>query len=163
MGGFNWKKIGGAQIFGRGRYLKDGNYKLTILKMYTIETRNKGSAFIVDFNVNESDNPDIQEGQKRNWYQALKDKDIAFSAIKEFMLAAFSIDQSNEDELKEFEDGLDEMMEEFADEKWKELPDKEHPLHGRPIGVSCFTKQTKEKGEDFTVHTWEPWDGEAAD
>lgn len=158
---FNWKKIGGAQIFGRGRYLKDGNYKLTVLKMYTIETRDKGAAFIVDFKVNESDNPEIQEGQTRNWYQALRDKDIAFSAIKEFMLNLFNIDQSNKEELKEFEDGLDELMAEVADEDWKDKPEDEHPLHGKTIGVSCFTKETKGKGEPFTVHDWEPWEGES--
>jgi hypothetical protein len=162
MGSFNWKKIGGAQIFGRGRYLKDGEYKLTILKTYTIETRDKGPAFIVDFTVNESDNPEILVDQKRNWYQALKDKDIAFPAIKEFMLALFGIDMADKEQLEEFEAGLDEMMEAIADEEWKDKPDEDHPLFGKTVGVSCFTKETRKNKEPFTVHTWEPWDGEAS-
>jgi hypothetical protein len=157
--GFNWKKVGQAQVFGRGKYLKDGEYKLKLLKMYTIETRKKGAALIVDFLVMESSNDEIKEGTKRNWYQGLQDKDIAFPAVKEFMQALYDVNLEDSEEVEEFEDNLDGILEKATLEKWQNLDDKKHPLHGKTIAVECYTKETK-NGQDFTVHTWSPWDGE---
>lgn len=155
MAGMNWSRIKDAQVFGRGQYLKPGNYKLRVLKMFTIRTRKKGDAFIVDFEVIESDNPEIKVGSTRNWYQGLGDEDIAFPAIKEFMLRLFGFEEDEGDE--EFEDSLDELLETCADDKWKNEEDEDHPLHGKTIAVECYMKETQ-KGNPFTVHNWSVYD-----
>lgn len=159
MSGFNWKKVGQAQVFGRGRYLKDGRYTLRFLKMYTIETRKSGHALVAEFNVESSNNDEIPEGTKRNWYQSLGDKDIAFPAVKEFMLSLLNVDQEDEDEMEEFDSKLDVRLEKYSDSKWQNLDAKKHPLHGRLINCECYIKETK-KGGEFTVHDWSPCDDE---
>lgn len=155
--GFNWKKLKDAKVFGKGNYLEPGNYKLRVLKMFTKETRSNGDALIVDLEVLESDNDKIPVGQKRNWYQGLRDQDIAFPAIKEFLIALFDVDESDEKELGEFEESLGDLMEECSDEKWEKKKDEEHPLNGKTIAVECFMKRTK-GDKDFTVHKWSAWD-----
>ena len=158
--GYNWKKLKNAEVYGRGQYLKAGfQYHLKLLKMFTFKTRNKGSALIVDFEVMDSTCPDIPVGQVRNWYQSLKDEDIAFSAIKEFLLQLFDIDQADSEELEEFENGMEELMETCADEEWQEKPAEDHPLNGKTIKVDTWEKITKENNKPFTVHDWSPWDG----
>jgi len=152
MAGMNWRNIGSAQVFGRGQYLKEGNYKLRLLKMFTIKTRKKKNALIVDFEVLESDNPAIKEGGTRNWFQDLSDEDIAFPEIKKFMLKLFGF-QDNDDGVEEFEDKLEDLLEVCADDKWKDEDDEDHPLHGRTIDVECWMKETR-GGKDFTVHDW---------
>lgn len=156
MAGMNWKRIKDAQVYGRGNYLKPGNYKLRLLKMFTITTRKKKDALIVDFEVLESDNPDIKEGGTRNWFQDLSDEDIAFPAIKDMMLRLFGF-EDGDDGIEEFEDQLDDLMEVCADDKWKNEEDEEHPLHGKTIAVECFMKETR-SGKDFTVHNWSVWE-----
>lgn len=156
---FNWKKLKDAKVFGKGNYLDPGNYKLKVLKMFTKETRSNGSALIVDFEVVESDNDKVPVGQKRNWYQGLADQDIAFPAIKEFLLALFDIDQSDDEEVENFEEKLPKLMEECGDEKWEKKSEEDHPLNGKTIAVECFMKKTR-GDKDFTVHKWSPWDGE---
>src|SRR5690606_28374806 len=156
--GYDWGGVKDADIFGRGRYLKDGKYKLKLLKMFTYETRNKGAALIVDFEVMDSDNDEIAVGSKRNWWQGLSDKDIAFPAVKEFMISLFNVNLSDPEEEKQFSEELPEVLEKATDEKWKDKPDDEHPLHGMTIAVECYTKQTVKKKVDFTVHDWEPWE-----
>jgi hypothetical protein len=152
--GMNWSKVGKATIFDRGSYLDPGHYRLKMLKMYTIETRNKGFALIVELEVLESSNDNIPVGATKNWYQGLNDKDIGFSAIKEFMMYLLGIRQKNKEEFEQFEAGLEELMEESSDEKWKVEDAEDHPLHGHTILVECFMKKTKSDA-DFTQHKWD--------
>lgn len=158
MAGYNWKKLKNAEVFGRGQYLKAGfQYKLKFLKMFTLKTRNKGQALIVDFEVMESTCPEIPVGQVRNWYQSLQDEDVAFPSIKEFLLQLFAIDQSNEEEVEKFEDKMEDLMEECADDAFREKDASEHPMNGMHIQVTTWEKETQ-KGKPFTVHDWAPWD-----
>lgn len=155
--GYNWKSLKNAEVFGRGQYLKPGKFRLKLNKMYTIATRKKGNALIVEFEVLESSTEQIPVGGVRNWYQGLADQDVAFPAIKEFLIELFGIDQTDESQVAMFEDGLDELMEECADDIWKTKKPEEHPLHGKTIAVECYMKETN-NGRDFTVHNWEAWE-----
>lgn len=157
--GMNWSKVGKAEIFERGSYLDKGNYKLTLLKCYTMTTRKKKDVFIAELKVEESSNDEIPVGSKRSWYQDLSDEDIAFPAIKEFFMYLMQIDRSDKEAMQEFSDGLEELLDEVTDEDWKNKSEEDHPLHGTPIAVECYMKETQ-KGNDFTVHDWEIWDGE---
>jgi len=130
--------------------------------MYTIETRKSGHALVSEFSVEESSTDEIPEGSKRNWYQSLSDKDIAFPAVKEFMLSLLNVNQEDEDEMEEFDSKLDSRLEKYSDSKWQNLDAKKHPLYGRLINCECYVKETK-KGGEFTVHDWSPCDDEEED
>lgn len=157
----DWSGVGKVEVYGnQGRYFPwNGDFKLRVIRTFTIQTRKKQDAFIVDFEVLESDTDSVKVGSIYNWYQDLSDEDIGFPAIKDFMLNLFNIDTSDEEELEEFEDNLEEMMEEAGDTKWskKNADVDEHPLNGRTIGLATSHKLTNQ-GKDFTIHDWYPWD-----
>ena len=161
----DWSGIGKVKVYGnQGKYLPpDGEFKLQILKTFTKKTRNKGDAFIVDYKILESDHDDVKEDQVYNWFQSLSDEDIAFPAIKGFMVNLLAIDEEDKEQVKEFEDSLEDLMEDVSDEKWEKMPAdklKKHPLHGLTIAVRTSNKVTKKSGKDFTVHDWSPWSPE---
>ena len=152
--GIDWGRVGKAKIFDKGSYLEPGRYTLKVLKAFTVETRDKGPALIVDFEVLESSNEDIQVGSVKNWYQSLSDKDIAFSEIKKFMKHLMHVSEADEDRWAEFEEQLPAIMEDVSQEKWRQQDAEDHPLNGEVIAVRCFHKKTR-KDNDFTVHDWE--------
>lgn len=159
---YNWSKIGEAEVFGKaGSYLPpDGDFKLKVIKAFTKKTRKSGDVFIVDFTVIESTHPEVAVGAKRNWFQSLEDRDVAFPAIKDFMLRLFNVTKKKDTpEYKEFSNNLDALMEEVGDEDWEEKDAAEHPLHGTTLGVETYNKVTK-KGNDYTVHNWYSWNPE---
>lgn len=139
--------LSSAKTFERGQYLDPGDYTLEIEKCFVKSTRSKGDAFIVEFKVLASTNEKHPVGASRNWYQGMRDKDIAFGAIKEFLAAVFKVDLKNEAQRKQLEAEI---------EKTAQAAVTENALKGVKVAVSCFVKKTKEKGEDFTVHSWKP-------
>lgn len=153
-----WNKLKNAEIFGnRGKYLKaDFSYKLRILKSYMFETRKKGDMFIVDFEVLKSNCPDIPKGDKRNWCQMMN-SDSAMGNIKAFLFALYGIDQDDEDLVEQFEDKLEEIMEEAGDEKWERKKEEDHPFYDMTIAVETVEVPTQ-AGGTFTVHKWEAWE-----
>jgi hypothetical protein len=97
-----------AKIFGTGVYLQpDQLYKLKVLKTEVIKTREKGDAFIADFEVIESTSPQDPVGSTRNMYiSLLKNKDTAFSNIVQFLVAALGVDYSTPDGKKFAEEDI---------------------------------------------------------
>ena len=162
----DWSNIGKAKVWGKqGRYFPPGGeFKLKVLRTYTIRTRNKGDAFIADFEVLESDHDDVEVGKVYNWYQGMQDEDIAFSSIKGFMLALLGIDDEDEEEMEEFDEKLPKLMEEAGSDHWntQKAEPEDHPLHGQTVALSTSHKTTKDD-KDFTVHDWEPWEPEESE
>lgn len=68
-------------------YLEPGAYTLEIQRVQELNTR-KGPAFVAEFRVLSSNNTAHKVGDAVSWYQKMVDKDIAFPAIKAFLLAA---------------------------------------------------------------------------
>lgn len=159
----DWSEVGKAKIWSsQGNYFpQDGSFKLRVIRSFTIKTRTKGDAFIVDFEVLESNHDEVKQGDTKNWYRSLQDPDIAFGNIKEFMMALLSIDDLDEDEMASFEEELPGLMEEAGSDEWnsKKMDVEEHPLNGRTIGLETRGVLTRE-GKEFTVHDWSPWDEE---
>lgn len=157
----NWKKIKDAEIYGRGSYLlPDQKYNLEILKCFTKQTRDNGPAFIVDFIVKGSSTDEIKPGTKKNWFQSMKDENMAFSSIKEFMINVLQVDTSDLDEYEQFCEKLPDLMELVSDEEWETKKAEDHPLHGKTVGVETELTITKKNNKEFTRHTWKFWDGE---
>lgn len=154
----DWKNIGKAKIFGSsGKYFPpDGEFRLRAVKSFSKETRKSGDAFIVDFEVLESDHDDVKVGQTYNWYQSTQDPDVAFPAIKQFVMTLFCVDEDDADMMEQFEEGLEDLMDEAGDSKWEKstVDATEHPFNGRQILLTTYSKITQKNGKEFTVHLW---------
>jgi len=149
-----FKGMKDAKLTERGNYLDDGSYDLEIEFVQLKNTRKAGDAFIVDCTVLASSNPKHPVGSKRNWYQSLKDKDIAFAAILEFAIAVFGFSQKkieDEPKIKELQAGIEEIMDQACD-KAKQV------LKGQKLHVEVETIKTKEKGLPFARHKFTPYE-----
>jgi hypothetical protein len=91
-----------AKINERNDYLEaDQKFLLKIKKTFVFETRDKGDAYIAEFEVvkTTSTNPKMAPGRSVSWYQGLTKKDVAFASIKLFCFACLGLDR-NKDEKK---------------------------------------------------------------
>lgn len=80
----------------RNDYLDaDQKFLLKVKKATVFETREKGDAYIAEFEIlkTTSQNPKMAPGRTVSWYQSLAKKDIAFGAIKLFCFAALGLDR----------------------------------------------------------------------
>jgi len=159
-----------ADLFQRGKFLTpDFVGVLEVTKTLAFQTRAHGMAFIVEFEVIETNKPEgttrlvtdngveklipdaFPVGSKCSWFQKLQDKDIAFPAIKAFVavLSGYTLDQK---------DAIDEELSpQLADllDRCTESP-TDNELVGLRICVSTVGVVTK-NNRDFTRHDWDPY------
>lgn len=161
MSGFDFDGIEDADIFERGKYLNPGfEYGLEVQKILVKDTRKSGKAFIVEFKVLESNDPDTKVGVKRTWFQKMIDKDIAFPAIKEFMAALLGYAPQDKERWDRFNKLISPTLK-AAIKEYENIEDS--PLFGTTVWVETSSKLTKEKQQDFTVHDWKTWSPDGDD
>jgi hypothetical protein len=142
--------LANAVITESGSYLNPNfKYKLEILKCQVVTPRQGPSAFVVDFKVLESNDPDIKVGETRNWYQ--KQNDSFLGAVLEFMLAALGFNMNDPAHKAHAEKEVQPRCPEFAEAACG----TDQILKGKLISVDTRSKGTK-AGGDFTKHTWHP-------
>lgn len=127
--------IAGAKYSEGGVYLKPGVFRLEILAVKYIKTApHSGSkdAFVVEFKVIESSNPDLLPGSLPSWMVTL-DKAPALGNIKQFLTTAV-------------EDATDEAITEAAVEY---VVSPAQPLKGVIVRASAVNIKTK-ANRDFT-------------
>ena len=149
--------IGEAEIFTRGKYMPPGfrgvlEVKRTIAK----ETVKSGIGFIVEFEVIEVNRPGTKDhdlapvvvGEKRTWFQGMKDKTVAFPAIKEWAAAMAGYQMHEKEAIDdEVSPELQNILTHATD----------NPADNDFVGVrvSLDTSHKKTKNDrDFTVHAW---------
>ena len=138
----NFGGIGGVDTFERGTWISpNGIYVLAVQKLLVKETRKSGDGFIVEFKVVESNHPRHAVDSKVTW-------------IKEFMISLMHVDMSEPSEKEDFNATLEDLLDEATS---YEGADSDHPLHGQTIRCETVLKKTQ-KGNDFTVHNWSPYD-----
>lgn len=148
-----FKGTSAAEVTERGTYLKPGgNYLLRVHKTIYKETRKSGPAFIVEFDVLESDNPEDPVDSRRTWFQGMKDKTVALPSIKDFFVKLCQVNEEDKDEFTEkFLSSLDETIYE-ATQKKKLF---------RGFQIRCETQDhITQQNKHFTRHIWTPWEGE---
>jgi hypothetical protein len=154
---FDFDGIENAEVFERGSYLPpDGVYYLKVNRTLTKDTQRSGPAFIAEFTVIHSEHDAVTDGQKKSWFQGLKDKNVAFPAILEFMAALLGIDVKDKEAFDDFKGKIKPILKEAGN---YDGPDEDHPLHGETIKVTTWSKETN-AGKDFTVHDWAIWSEE---
>lgn len=143
-----------ASVFERGVFLQPGTYQLLINKCIVKETRKSGDGYIVEMTVQKSSNPAHPEGSKASWFQALRDKDVAFGALKEFIYATLGYRWPDDKETILAK--VDPVIEELIDSSLPTEQGGENSFAGKSVCVQTFLKKTAGKGLDFTVHRWSP-------
>ena len=141
-----------TKIFGTGVYLQpDHLYKLKITKTQVIKTREKGDAFVADYEVLESDSAQDPVGSTRNLYVSLlKNKDTAFSNICQLLIAALGVDYSS----PEGKRLADAEIIPSAESLLNEATEK-NTLAGKVIRCQTTSKLSKE-GKTYTRCVFSP-------
>ena len=96
----------GAKLFGgSGRKAKIvdrtpqfreiGTFTAEVRECKLFETREDGPAWIVEFNILTSDNPDVKPGASRSWFQSMQGKsaDVGYPLIYKFCFACDGVDR----------------------------------------------------------------------
>ena len=137
-----------AKTYEKGSYLSAGAYTLQIEKTIVKDTRKSGTGFIVEFKVIKSTCKDHPVDTKATWFQGMKDKDVAFGAIKGFMLAVSGLDETRDKETikNDFDPNIESLMDDAI---------TKNALKGSVVDVQVVLKKTQ-KGLDFSVHNWLP-------
>jgi hypothetical protein len=151
--------LGETELYERGVYLTPGGvYELEVKKVLLKETRKSGLGFIVEFTVLSAEGAGEAQhapGSRATWFQKMTDKDVAFPALKQFLVGLLGINMNNPEEKEEFNSKVEEILE--AAVTWEpEDPEdetEEHPWAGFKVCCETFSKVTK-KGADFTSHIW---------
>jgi hypothetical protein len=137
-----------AKTYDTGKYLSPGLYVVEVTKCLVKDTRASGTSFIAELKIVESNNDDHAVGSSATWFQKMVDKDIAYPAIMEFIMAVMGIDKSDKEREKQFRDEVEELMDSAVGD--------ENVLAGMHVALETFYKTTKGKGLQFTVHKWTP-------
>lgn len=138
-----------APVYEKGQFFEPGDYKLDIQKVIPAKSTRKGDMFIVEFVVLESNNPNVPPGSRRTWMQKLLDKQIAFPAIVEFVIAASGVSTDDKETVAKVRGVIEDVMNQCN------ASNDDNPLTGRQVYLNAFQRKTL-KGTDFTVHNWKP-------
>lgn len=150
-----WAGLRNAQVFERGNYLGVGVYDARVIRCLVKQTQRSGLGFIVEVEILTSTNMSHQPGTTATWFQSMKNQATAFSAIKEFVVALHGYN-AKQDEAK-IKNDLEPYIEQLIDN----ATGQNNSFAGKCIHLETFMIKTREKGNDFTVHRWTPFEGVA--
>jgi hypothetical protein len=146
-----WQGLRQAQVFERGNYLSPGSYDLSVNRALLKQTQKSGLGFIVEFEVISSTAQAHPVGSIATWFQKMASPSIAFSAIKEFLLAVLNLDPRRD--IQTIGMQVDPVIETIMDHVVSEA----NPLSGMFVHAEAFQTLTQ-KGTDFTAIRWTPFD-----
>lgn len=137
-------KIGEAKYSEGGNYLKPGVYRLKTNACKYIKTRTAKDAFVVEFEVLASNNPDCSVGSLVSWMVTL-DKEPALGNIKQFAMSVLACD----------EDKITEQAIEF-------MVSEANPCKDKPVRACAVNIMTKANRPFTKVKFIVDAEGEAA-
>lgn len=149
---FTFQGVGQAQVSNRPPKLKSGFLGVVEIKRTEVKrTRNAGDKMFVEFDVVESNMPQVHPlGQRCSWGQSLLDTNVSGGALKVFVAAVAGIAMDNEVALKQLEPHMDGLLNEAVAQP------ESNRLVGRKVRVE--TNQIKtQNNRDFVVHNWYPF------
>lgn len=138
-----------AEGIANRQYFEPGNYVVTIDTVFIFEKRlGGGKLFIVETVVTESDNPNINPGDKKNWVQSLS-LPSALPRIKTFLGASMGL--CTKSQLKEINSSV-------TTDVCNEAISPKNPLKGKILKLECIDKISR-NGKKFTQHLWRTING----
>lgn len=143
--------IADAQISERGKFFVPGFMgRLRVKRTLWRDTVKSGAAFIVEFEVLESNVAEHPVGSGGTWFQKMSDKTVAYPAIKAFAVAAFGYDRSDREGIeRDISPNLDDVITHAV-----KNPD-DNEFSNCEVLLETYSKKTQ-KGLDFTQHVWSP-------
>lgn len=160
--------LNNAPVFEKGNPLKPGTFDLEVVQVISKKTNKIGDALIVEFKIlNNYGHPDHKIGDKVSWFQKLIDTNVAFPAIKAFLIATLGYDYRNQK--AEVDAKIAPNLEGLLIEAIQAGNTPGKGLNGSKVHVSTFHKETKPKpvvvqtpqgpqtqmqSGTFTVHDW---------
>lgn len=151
--------LGNAPTFEYGQYLsgceQGYDFVLRVDRCLKKKTR-KGDAFIVEFTVMESNAPSDPVGSSRTWFQKLTDTDIAFPAIKTFLITSMGFDMK-----RDAATIAAKMPPAVIDALGTEACEKQ-VLSGKVVRCRTVLKDKSKSEGKFTRHDFAPYKQEAA-
>lgn len=132
-----------------GVYFKPGNYTAQIVRCKEIETRGKDVAFIAEFEIVESDNPECPVGYRPSFYVADDPEypTMALGNIMDFLRAGLaSLATAQGDPIDPEDVQVDKEIAESS-------TGEENLLAGAFVRVYAYNKPTR-KGNDYTRFEW---------
>ena len=151
-----------AQIFGRGNYMKEGNYTVEITNVFVKPRFKGGNVFVAEFRILESDNPEQKAGGTGSWVPKIENPNT-FGDIKSLMFACAGIDAKTvkNDDVKQHEQATLLAKAACGSEAAKKALDVEDGfLVGTKVRLEC-TGITTKAGTPFTRYGWSPAKTEA--
>lgn len=141
-----------AEISEKGKYIAPGFVgKLRVRRTLAKDSIKSGLAFIVEFDVLETNLDEHPVGSSATWYQKMTDKTVAFPSIKAFVAAASGVHMGDRDAMQEISQEMEDILDEAT------TNETDNALVGQEVRVETFSTKTK-KGFDFTRHNWLPAD-----
>lgn len=135
-----------APVFDKGRKLPDGSDSLVrIDKVVMVKSQQRKGIdmYIVEYIVEESNKAEV--GGRYSWVQYMNDQNVAFPALKQFVLAVFGcVKERNPAHYVDVEGKIDQILEASISAGY---------LNGQKVRVTTMQKRTKEN-RDFLAHNF---------
>ncbi len=130
----------------------DQSYEVKLEKTYVVNTRDKGDAFIAEFEILNSSSNTQKPGTKVSFYQGITlNKETGFAAIKGLMYALLGFDPNNAEDAVKIANEVDPEIE---DEMAKAVV--ENHMAGARVRCQTCTRVSKKTQKPYTVHNWAP-------
>lgn len=155
-GGDPFTGLESAEIFDQGQWFQPGLYVVQINRCLLKTSQKSGLGFIAECQILASNQPANPAGTTASWWQTMGGRihqGTAFSSLKEFIAAACGFDPKTDKDA--IHGQLDPQIRDIA----RRAVSPENILGGRYVCLETFTKKTKQRGVDFTVHRWTPYRG----
>jgi hypothetical protein len=149
-----------APIFGRGNYMKEGNFLVEITNVFVKPRFKGGNVFVAEFKILTSDNPEQKVGGSGSWVPKIETPNT-FGDIKSLIFAATGVDPkkvSNDDEAAHADVTRMAKAACGSPTAIKELEAKGVPadfMVGLQVKLECNIVKTR-ANTDFTRYTWSP-------
>lgn len=126
----------------------NGQFVVEIHRALVKDTRKSGLAYIVEFDIRESSDPDVKVGSRRMWFQSMKERETAFKSLAGFLHAALGLDPVKDKE--QIDRDIKPIQEQLLDETVEK-----NSLSGVTLRVETNTILKKD-GSPFTLHSFRP-------
>lgn len=148
--------IESASVSEKGKWFMPGSYEVEIREVISKQTQRSGLCFIVGCKVLEASiDSEIPQGGEASWVQPFKNRQVALSAVKEFLCAVSGFSPRDAQEISEHLDPI-------ASRLLETIVGPTNPARGMRVHLEVFTRKTQ-AGTDFTVHQWRPSEAAPAD
>lgn len=131
------------------QYFLPGKFSVRIENVFLHKKRLGGHVFVVETTVLESNNPEIQTGEARNWVQPME-MDAAMPRVKCFIGAAKGYDPKR---------NLDDINKIVTQTLCESVVSGEITFKGVILDLECFNRRSNKTGKSFTIHLWSPAKG----